>query len=191
MALFRFATYSALAAAVLTLAVACGAGAPATDPSAGDAASANDSEISVDNGSQDLGSTLDTPDSEPVDIGPVWQPSAIKELFGFWVNDDGDNWRVFEFGLGSTDPDMVEISPAYYLFKYPKSAFKPVQIQRGRASLALGPVLVLKPVWASDPQAVGQEFKQALLPAPLSTIALEVGAGSGNVRIYTKSLDFP
>lgn len=182
----------ALLAVLLVFASGCGARSTATpDPIAADSSGAVDAADAVDDNAQDSAFTPDTPDIAAVDIGPVWQPSAIKELFGFWVNDDGDNWRVFEFGLGSTDPDMVEVSPAYYLFKYPKSAFKPVQIQRGRASLALGPILVLKPVWASDPQAVGVEFKQALLPAPLSSIVLEAGVGTGNGRLYTKALDFP
>ncbi len=137
---------------------------------------------------EDVAAPVDTivPDVWPEGF---WAPSSIEQLYGYWVNDDGTTVRVFRFAqFDMFDQDMAQISPVYELYKY-DTGTKPVLLERGRATLSLGPVLHREVVWSETVTDKGAKREDAFQPAPVDTFAL--ATGSGTPRVYVRAGKLP
>lgn len=168
----------------LTLLLACGSEGPAAEePDTSDMASENDVH-------SDAAQTQDV--AADVWEDGYWLPTAMKDLYGMWANEDGANVRLFEFldqEIYLDYADMVGVSPVYHLYVYPLGA-SPVLLERGRVIMKLGGHLELETRWSSEgPTKVGQKTPLTLIPAPKGTFALD--SVSGTPRVYTKSATFP
>ena len=125
-------------------------------------------------------------DTAPTDIWPDdWSvPSTMEQLYGYWQNDDGETVRDLQFDqFDLYDPDMLGVSPVYWLYSYPKGGAK-VLIERGRATLVLGPRIHLGRVWSSDVTTIGQVYELTLLAAAPKTFA--IATGTNGARVYTR-----
>ena len=163
----------------LTLA-ACDPGHGATDDDvAADVAVADDVEVAA----------ADT--EPPPDVWPdgFWVPTSMDQLYGLWVNDDGESIRAFRIQLMDPyDPDMSGVSPVYELYRYPVGG--PITLaERGRATLAMGPLLRLDTVWSETVTDKGKKTELTFLPAPAKSFALATGAGTP--RVYVRSGTLP
>lgn len=172
----------ALLGSALLLLAAC-AESPATSEDSASPDDALTAEIA-----EDTASTLDT---ATTDVWPdgFWLPHDISQLYGLWVNDDGETIRALELAqFDPYDPDMLNISPVYGLYRYPKGG-KAVLIERGRATLAMGPLLHLETIWSDTVTDKGKKTDLTLMPAPAGTFAL--ATGSGTPRVYGKANALP
>ncbi len=163
------------------LLAACDPGHGATDDDAADAADvAAPVEIAV------------VPDTGPApDVWPdgYWLPSSMDDLYGLWVNDDGTTVRAFQLAqFDLFDADLAQVSPVYQLYEYPTGT-SPVLFERGRATLAMGPLLHLSRVWSQTPTDAPTDSDLTLLAAPPKTFAL--ATGSGTPRVYARAGKLP
>ncbi len=161
----------------LCLAAACDPGHGATDDDATADASAA---LEV---ADDAAPAADVP---AADVWPdgFWLPDNINQLYGHWENDDGETIRVFEIAqFDPYDADMLNVSPVYWLYRYPKGT-KATVAERGRATLAMGPLLHTEVVWSEVVTDKGKNTDLTLLAAPAGSFSLATGAGTP--RVYLK-----
>ena len=168
--------------ALSLLVAACDPGHGATDDADATAVDASQSDDVVD-GAADTGAVADVwPDG-------YWLPTTVDQLYGLWVNDDGTTLRVFEIAeFDSFDPDMAQVTPVYQLYRYPKGTTSTLA-ERGRLSIAPGPVLQLATVWSQTATDDGTVTVLTLVPAAANSFALATTTGAP--RVYTKTGKLP
>ena len=131
-------------------------------------------------------------DAQPIaDVWPAdyWAPSSIEQLYGYWVSDDGETIRAFQFGqFDLFDKDMAQVSPVYELFRYPVGG-SPILIERGRVTLQLGPSLKREIIWSQTVTDKGKTSADPMLASPKDTFAL--ATGTGTPRVYTRATELP
>ena len=145
----------------------------------------------VDSSLPDDGTAAGADASADADVWPAgdWLPTTVDQLYGLWVNDDGTTLRVFEIAeFDSFDPDMAQVTPVYQLYRYPKGTTSTLA-ERGRLSIAAGPVLQLATVWSQTATDQGKVAVLTLVPAAAGSFALATTTGAP--RVYTKTGKLP
>ena len=149
-----------------------------------------DAGSAVDDATDDAADVAETADDNAADVPPEdiwpdgdWVPDDIKQLYGYWRNDDGETVRDLQFDqFDLFDADMHDVSPVYWLYSYPKGKAK-VLIERGRATLSVGPKLHLERVWSDDVTLKGTAYDLTFLAAAPKTFAF--ATGTSGARVYT------
>jgi hypothetical protein len=149
-------------------------------PDAGSVADdAGDDAVNAAETADDIAADIPATDVWPDDY---WVPENIDQLYGYWQNDDGQEIRAFEFAqFDLFDADMVNVTPTYELFRYPKGKSK-VLFERGRATLAPGPTLHLQPVWSDSSTHTAAPYDLTFLAAGPKSFA--IATGTSGARVY-------
>lgn len=126
------------------------------------------------------------------EVDPLaWTPSSTVDFTGIWVNEEEGIVRAFVFSEFLTDParmDLLGVSPVYRLYRYAMGTEAEL-VQRGRYSMALGPLLVMTPTYATDGAALSQPLSLALLPSAPDTFTLQTPSGLS--RTYYRMAQLP
>ena len=140
----------------------------------------------VESGTDAVVDADDVRDAGPDDVWPdgYWVPDNVDQLYGHWNNDDGTTVRALQFEpFDIYDADMLNITPVYWLYEYPTGA-KPILVERGRATLAPGPLLHLETIWSATVTDKGKKIDLTFLPAAPDTFA--IATGTSGARVFGK-----